>query len=274
MGLSLGRMSISLRDTWYRIQSLLAYMIEAKSSMYIHSPQAFDFAENILGRKIDTELLRDRLKKLDTYASAEKYTFQMIDFGKEGIPTRSNSISEHHKRTRLPLKYAELLFRMATHYRPSVVLELGTSTGTAAISLASAQSTSVITIDAESTFQQFAENFMRRNMSSQIEFINQTFDRALPDLAQRSLKVGMAFIDGNHHYQPTIGYYDQILKMMSNDGMIILDDIHWSKEMNKAWQELKERNEVGLSIDLYRMGILFLNEGRRKNREHFRLYYF
>jgi predicted O-methyltransferase YrrM len=267
-------MSISINDLRFRIQSLLLYLIEGKSSMYIHSPKVFSFTENILGDKIDVELLRKRLKALDMAASCEKQSFQMKDFGKEGLPTRSNSISDHHRRTHLPHRYAEIIFKIAAYYRPATVLELGTSTGTAAISLATADVDHVITIDAEHTFKQFASNFALREKISCIEFLNQTFDQALPALAERGTEIQLAFIDGNHRYEPTINYCDEIMKMMTKGGIIILDDIHWSKEMNQAWKELRERSAVGLSIDLYRMGILFLEEGKRKSREHFRLYYF
>jgi hypothetical protein len=47
---------------------------------------------------------------------------------------------------------------------------------------------------------------------------------------------------------------------MNAEGIIILDDIHWSKEMNQAWNELKNHPSVSLSIDLFEGGILFLNQ--------------
>ena len=263
-----------INNLWFRVQSVFLYLIEGKSSLYIHSPHVFDFTENVLGRKIDTRLLKRRLKALDTAASKETASFQMKDFGKEGMPVRSNSIAEHHRKTQLPLKYAEVLFRIAAFYRPAVILELGTSTGTAAISAASGALAEVVTIDAEQRFQQFAQNFSQREMIRQIEFINASFDEAIPALIANHFKPDLVFIDGNHRYEPTVRYSDSMMKMMCKQGIIVLDDIHWSKEMNRAWKELKDRPDVSLSIDLYRMGILFLGEGERKSREHFRLYYF
>ena len=39
--------------------------------------------------------------------------------------------------------------------------------------------------------------------------------------------------------------------------MVILDDIHWSKEMNQAWKTIKARPEISISIDLFEAGVLF-----------------
>ena len=39
----------------------------------------------------------------------------------------------------------------------------------------------------------------------------------------------------------------------------MFDDIHYSAEMENAWNEIKLRKEVCLSIDLYHFGLIFFN---------------
>jgi hypothetical protein len=40
--------------------------------------------------------------------------------------------------------------------------------------------------------------------------------------------------------------------------IVVVDDIHWSKEMEEAWREIREQEPVRLSIDLFFMGIIFM----------------
>ena len=47
--------------------------------------------------------------------------------------------------------------------------------------------------------------------------------------------------------------------MMRNKSIIVLDDIHWSKEMYKAWKEIKNNKNVKCSIDAFYFGILFFD---------------
>jgi len=59
-----------------------------------------------------------------------------------------------------------------------------------------------------------------------------------------------------------------ILSKTDNFSMIILDDIHWSAEMELAWQHCKDHSAVTLSIDLFFIGLLILRKEIRE-KQHF-----
>ncbi len=46
--------------------------------------------------------------------------------------------------------------------------------------------------------------------------------------------------------------------------MIIMDDIHWSDGMERAWEEIKLNEEVRVSLDLFFHGILILKNDMQK----------
>ena len=46
--------------------------------------------------------------------------------------------------------------------------------------------------------------------------------------------------------------------------VFIFDDIHWSKEMEEAWNEIKQDSRVTISIDLFKIGIVFFRKGQVK----------
>jgi hypothetical protein len=47
--------------------------------------------------------------------------------------------------------------------------------------------------------------------------------------------------------------------------VIIIDDIYSSTGMKEAWNEIKKFEMVTVTIDIYRMGIVFFREGMKRN---------
>jgi len=72
-------------------------------------------------------------------------------------------------------------------------------------------------------------------------------------------QLDFAFLDGNHRKAPTIQYFEACLEKTNDQSIIVLDDIHWSKEMEEAWETIKSHSKVFVSIDLFEVGILILN---------------
>lgn len=74
-------------------------------------------------------------------------------------------------------------------------------------------------------------------------------------------------MDANHRYEPTMSYFDLLMKRLNEKSIVVVDDIHWSEEMEKAWTELKNNQLVYGSVDLFRCGLLFFDPDL--NRQHF-----
>ena len=54
-------------------------------------------------------------------------------------------------------------------------------------------------------------------------------------------------------------------KISDNNTVIIIDDINYSREMEEAWNEIKKYEKVSLTIDIFRMGIVFFRKGIVRN---------
>jgi hypothetical protein len=59
-----------------------------------------------------------------------------------------------------------------------------------------------------------------------------------------------------------------LLQKINRPGILIFDDIHWSKEMEAAWHEIKNHPGVMLTIDLFFIGLVFFNSDF-KVKQHF-----
>ena len=77
-------------------------------------------------------------------------------------------------------------------------------------------------------------------------------------------KIDFAFIDANHRFEPTLSYVDLIMKKIHANSILVLDDIHYSSEMERAWRALQEHERVYTTIDLYRCGLIFFNPSLTK----------
>jgi predicted O-methyltransferase YrrM len=233
----------------------------------MHSPFVFEFITKVLNdttRYPDYELIETWRKKL----LADNHSVQVTDLGAGGRDG-SRKISEIARLSLKPKKYAQLLYRIARFYKPASIIELGTSLGitTAYLSKASAQ-TPVVTIEGDSNIASVArQNFEELGLKN-IDLLTGNFEDRLPEALGRFPEPGLVFIDGNHRKEPTLSYFNLLMHQFNNDSILIFDDIHWSKEMELAWEEIKKDERVQATIDLFFIGIvLFRKEFREK--QHF-----
>jgi predicted O-methyltransferase YrrM len=85
-------------------------------------------------------------------------------------------------------------------------------------------------------------------------------------------RIDLAFIDGNHRKEPTLRYFETILPKTHEGSCIVFDDIHWSSEMEEAWELIRKDERVKLSIDLFFIGIVFFRTEFRE-KQHFSIRY-
>lgn len=237
----------------------------------IHSPFVFDFVEKVLNDKeaypeySDAERLRKKLL-------ADQTPVPMEDYGagsKSGAG--SKGVSEIARVSAKSPKYAQLLFRMVRFYQPHYVLELGTSLGMSTSYIALADKTSVVvTGEGNCAVAAIAKNNFDAMHLTNVRVVTGNFDNTLPEMVAAIPHIDLAFIDANHRRKPTLVYFNELLKKMSERSVIIFDDIHWSKGMEDAWNEIKEHPSVMLTIDLFFMGIVFFRP-EFKVKQHFRI---
>lgn len=250
-------------STFQLIKKYLRYRVTAANGKGhgIHSPFVYEFVEQVLNDK----------KEYPFYKKAEKRRADLLqdhrsveveDFGAGStvIKSRQRKVSAIAASSLKPRKYAQLLFRIVQYYKPGIILELGTSFGISTSYMAAAYpETKVYTEEGSEAIAAIAKESFRQLDLEGIELLSGNFDHTLPELLSRLDQVDLAFVDGNHRKAPTLDYFHQILSRLSPNGMIIFDDIHWSAEMEEAWSVIKQHPSVTLTIDLFFIGIVFIN---------------
>jgi predicted O-methyltransferase YrrM len=186
---------------------------------------------------------------------------------------KKRSVKQIAKNVLKPKKYSRLLFRIAKYYQPKLVIELGTSLGiTTAYLSKGAPLSKIISVEGSNSVAEIAESNFNKLGCNNIQLIRGNFDVLLPQILREIFFVDLAFIDGNHQFQPTMNYFKQFLSKAKNDTILIFDDIHWSKEMEKAWEEIKNNGEVRCTIDLFFIGLVFFR-AEFKEKRHFTIRY-
>jgi predicted O-methyltransferase YrrM len=254
----------------------------------IHSPFVFDFITKVLNDRTEYEDYK-KVENLRKRSLMDHAILTIDDHGAGSSSSRSkersvSSIAKHAVKSK---KFAQLLYRIVKYYQPNSIIELGTSLGitTSYLSLAGPQG-KVFTLEGSSEIANVArQNFKTLELQCQpgqprspgatataqregINLIEGNFDYTLPPVLYQLRSVDLAFIDGNHRREPTENYFHWLLEKASSSSIFVLDDIHWSKEMEQAWEHIKEHPAVRCSLDLFFIGIIFFRS-EFKEKQHF-----
>lgn len=153
-------------------------------------------------------------------------------------------------------KYAQLYQYFCTRTPAQTVLELGTCMGISTRYLSSVTNGKLFTIEGSTEIQKIA----RRDFNQQnVEFILGPIEEKLPQLLQQIDPIDFALIDANHTYEGTLLAFRLLLSKIKTTSIIAIGDIHWSPEMNRAWEEIKTHEAVKISLDFFECGILLFD---------------
>lgn len=242
----------------------------------MHSPFVFEFITRVLNDHTIYPAYYE-VEKLRNHLLQDQSEITIEDWGAGSVTNKSNSrtVASVARNAAKPAKYGQLLFRIIKYYQPQNILELGTSLGitTSYLSLANS-SAKLVTLEGASAIVEKARLNLNTLDISNVEIIKGQFDETLPVVIEAINEtkekpfVDFVFVDGNHRYEPTVKYFNQLLSARNNESIFIFDDIHWSREMEQAWEFIRTHPDVKCSVDLFFIGIIFFRR-EFKEKQHF-----
>ena len=254
-----------------RLSRFLQHSYLTRSRFDLHSPFVYRLYKEVLKDKTSYPEYK-KVENVRSYMINHDAFIRMNDLGSKSSEIRWGKRVIRTKRvarySAVSPRDGQLLFRLARYFKPEKILELGTSLGisTSYLSIGNPESQVVTVEGCMETADIARHNFDHLGLKN-IKMIIGNFDEVLPGLLSETGKTKMFFIDGNHRKGPTLKYFSQILEYLEDDSVLILDDIHWSKDMEKAWEEIKDHPLVKVTIDLFQMGLVFFSE--RLSKEDF-----
>ncbi len=255
----------------------------------IHSPYLFRLVRFVLRDENAYYCFRDIERRREFLLACED-SLDVVDYGSAGSPEglhvqrRVCDIAKNHLES---ARVGQVLFRIVNFLheeekRPLNILELGTSLGITTAYLASPDSRNkVLTMEGSEAVLRVAQGVWKMLKLENIEWIQGNIDDTLYNIyigergkvkGERGKERGeldLAFVDANHTYEATMRYADFLLNRLTEKGILVLDDIHYSEQMERAWNELKADPRVTTSMDLYHVGLLFVDTHYLKR--HYRI---
>ncbi|MGI9530298.1 O-methyltransferase, partial [Lutimonas sp.] len=253
----------------HSIQAYFKYLIASKNQYGVHSPFLFDY--------LTKGLMQDQLIPIDKAVlfrknvRSDRREIQVTDFGagskifKDG----HRQISKIAATAGMTSKRGTLLAKTTSYFKPKNILEIGTSLGiSTAFMHVGAPNAKITTLEGCPSTATIAKEYFDNCDFKNIEVVTGEFNSTL-DGVLKNKNYDLIFFDGNHQKQPTLDYFKKCLTAAHESSVFIFDDIHWSKEMESAWEEIKNHPKVTLTADTFKWGLVFFSKGREK--QHFTL---
>jgi len=245
----------------HALTSALHFYFQADTYYRVHSPFVFQ----LLFSTIEDDrhfYIFDQINALRNELNKNKTEIPVTDLGagSKKANKAKRSIQSIAKTAVSPNYQSKILFKIAKEIKAMYTIELGTSLGISAISLAGySEKNQVHTLEGSHSILEVAkvnfDIFKLKNISTYLGH----FDQELPKVLANINQLDLCYIDGNHSKAPTLKYFEMCLPHTHSKSVLIFDDIYWSKEMTEAWDIIKVHPDVKLTIDLYYFGLIFFN---------------
>ena len=250
-----------MSDTFFQTKAYLSYWLDSVDEHSLHSPFYFDFYTNVVKGASTMEGFAE-IERLRHKLIADFRPVAIEDLGTGG--DRQQRISDIATSSLTPAKYSALYARIIRHFKAQNIIELGTSLGINCLYLGLKKDTKVTTFEGSPEVADIASLTLEFANAKNINIVRGNIDVTLPAFLQTVRKIDLAFLDANHRYKSTMKYFELILPKLKETSVLVLDDIHYSAEMEKAWMEISRHTVAYGSVDLFRCGIVFFDPSLNK----------
>jgi hypothetical protein len=222
------------------------------------------------------EILREELDSSMTKMSIRDYgagTPDLCPTNEEMNRGRvvTKTVGEVSKSYSKPYFWSLLLFKLIRKFRPSICLELGTCLGISASFQGAALKLNgkgkIVTLEGAESLATIAERSFRSLSLDNVALVTGRFQDTLGKVLDTYKSIDYAFIDGHHDEKATIAYFKQIIPFLSEEALLVFDDISWSDGMKRAWKTIVTNDRINISINLRQIGVCIINSSI-DNREN------
>ncbi|SIO17796.1 Methyltransferase domain-containing protein [Algoriphagus halophilus] len=255
-------------NNFFSFYSFLSHWLKKVDGYSLQSPfvfQVYQDLQNYLKTQISSNQQIEAVRK---YLLSSSQNIKVLDLGagSKKVNTHQRKVSDITRYSTSSKKYA-LLYQYFCQLTPAnQVIELGTCMGITTQYLSKVTKGHLYTFEGSEEILQIARSTAQLTNAS---YILGDISTKLPEILSTLDQIDFALIDANHTYYGATNYFGLLLEKIHKDSIIAIGDIYWSKEMNKAWDEIKSHPQVFLSLDFFECGIVFFNPKLKK--DHFTL---
>ena len=268
----------------YRVSTWLKHYLTAWNTggEGVHSPYLFEWVRMVMSDKHAYRVWED-IESVRARMLVSDQVVEFVDYG-SGVGRKGEGakgekrVKDIAKGSLARAKYAQMLFRLVNwlghqlreENRGLTIVELGTSLGVTTAYLAGVDTRDkVYTYEGCEAVAKIAkENWNVLGMNN-ISCLVGPID--VEQLRGGFGYIDVAFVDANHTYEASMRYFDVLAQKVHEKSVVVMDDIHHSEEMERAWKEICADERVTSTIDLYQMGLVFFDKHYWKRNYRMRL---
>ena len=286
----------------YRVSSWLKHQLTARNTggHGVHSPYLFEWVRMVMSDK-NTYYVWDEIEEIRQEMLKDTRELEFVDYGSGGpLPTSPSKgrsanmrrVCDIAKGSLARRKDAQLLARLvgwlgrplltspsrggigdeASEDRNGLtIVELGTSLGVTTAYLAAMDSRNkVVTYEGCPAVAEVARaNWEKLGLSNIACVVGEITVDSLQLAVDRLSGIDVAFIDANHTCEATLTYFNALASRVHEKSVVVVDDIHYNEDMEKAWKAICADERVTTTMDLYRMGLVFFD--KHYWRKHYKM---
>jgi len=244
----------------------LKYRLKAKTRHGVHSPFAYRLVDQFIydfhAKKIysDIEKLRSEL-----FLDVRSITITDLGVGSLLSKNKQKKVSTLARNILKPARLDQLIYRLAEDANPSTIIELGSCFGITTAYLAKAAPNARV-ISIEECFETAGiakkniDILQIQNTEVLIGNVNELFSSILESITE----LNFVLINGKQTKEAALNYFRKCLPKLSENSILIFDDIYRNKGMKDAWKQIKAHSEVSITIDLFQIGLVFVRKAQAK----------
>ena len=280
----------------YRVSSWLKHQLTARNTggHGVHSPYLFEWVRMVMSDK-NTYYVWDEIEEIRQEMLKDTRELEFVDYGSgklKGENGERRRVCDIAKGSLARRKDAQLLARLvgwlgrplltspsrggigdeASEDRKGLmIVELGTSLGVTTAYLAAMDSRNkVVTYEGCPAVAEVARaNWEKLGLSNIACVVGEITVDSLQLAVDRLSGIDVAFIDANHTYEATLTYFNALASRVHEKSVVVVDDIHYNEDMEKAWKAICADERVTTTMDLYRMGLVFFD--KHYWRKHYKM---
>ena len=210
--------------------------------------------------------------RLDFITDKRKISFEEI--GNKSIMT----VAEVAGRAASPEIWTHFFYRLSKASNIKNILEIGTNLGISGQyfikALEGKNNAKFISMEGVKELCEIASTrFDLISDQNHFEVVHGLYDKSLKNIVISNIYFDLVFIDGNHRYEATLKYFELLKNNLSDNAIVVLDDIHWSSGMRRAWREICTQKGIVFSINFFKLGLIMFDSKQYKpTDDHYQLF--
>ena len=169
--------------------------------------------------------------------------------------------------------YGALLFRLVNFFKCHTILQIGSSTGLMSLYLALPlrKTCECYSLEERTGLLEDVRTFAEKHSLKNLYLIEASYKESLHYLKNKIKTFDFIFINTMGNSEKTSNALRMVESFIYTNTVIVIDNIKHDKAMKILWKNIKNRPDVGLTIDLLSLGLVFFDT--ELHNQHYKNYF-